>query len=364
MNLTDFNCHNMTVYTTGPKNVTSLLMVADANICSNTTLSARFQQNSAVLFLSLAEIILHFLDLAVFHLWRHKEPFVLFHVSLAGTSALLAMLQIVFPLSHLAAAIHWTSHTRALMALIMALFTFVRRTSMVNTLFISMDRWLSVEFPLRYRMFVTRRGVIVAIPFIWLISAVITVPGIVILRNGIDVSCSRPHTFYMTDQNNSPGRKIVAGLANGPFLIPLLFIFQLRILMIAVTAKLKNFRHQRQISPLSSDNNQEVKPKNAATVAQPIVCIVWGNLLASMAIVISTVAASFPYLITAYLNTPRTVQLLHVENTLLAVQPLCPPLIYLLFFPQFRAAARRLVRILLCRGPRRVRFLNQPPQGR
>ena len=57
--------------------------------CSSLTRAQKLAQNGPVIILSSVIMTIQLLDIVIFCRWRNKEPFVLFHVSLAVVSFLI-----------------------------------------------------------------------------------------------------------------------------------------------------------------------------------------------------------------------------------------------------------------------------------
>ncbi|OQV16572.1 hypothetical protein BV898_09245 [Hypsibius exemplaris] len=99
--------------------------------------------NSVPLLLASSIILCQIFNLTVFHLWRNREPFMLFHISLSYSSLLLGLAALISPISRLSP---WTEVTQTFAASGVLLYGLINRIAVVNTFLISLDRWLSVEF--------------------------------------------------------------------------------------------------------------------------------------------------------------------------------------------------------------------------
>ena len=282
-------------------------------------------------------VLCQLFDLTGFYLWRNKQPFMRFHVALAITSLLGGLLGVLAPLLR---ASPWTAATVLIAKLDVAAFGLVNCAAIVNTLFISIDRWLSVEFPHYYRNNISNRKVIIALLASWLISILIFLPGIIVFRNFIDVSCDGPFTLKINGTFGDPAQSVFAGLTRGFFLLPILFIFQVWILVIAVETKLRRVIARRQI--VNPRRRSEASPPEIPRIQQAYMTmrIVWGTLLGSMAVVIGTVLANVPYSLLPIpgLKSKNLLALIKLQNSLFTVSYLYTPLVYLIFFPQFRGA--------------------------
>ena len=293
---------------------------------------------NAVPFITWCAVILcQVFDLTAFHLWRqHKPPFMQFHVSLAVSSLLAAAVSLIAPVSR---ASPWTPVTMTIAKFEVGAFATVLRVTIVNTLFISVDRWLSVEFPHLYRVHVSPRKITIAVVVSWVVALVLTVPGVVIFHHGIRVACDQPSSFpYKIDGSDGDSMQIFFGfLSRGYYIIPMLFISQLRILMIAVETRLRLAQLRRQTVSPDGPGQAWKQSKRRLKIANLAVRIVWGNLLGSMTVVMGTVLANLPYNLAA----EKTLVLIKMQNYLFTVQYLYTPLVYLVFFPHFRAAIKR-----------------------
>ncbi|OWA52983.1 hypothetical protein BV898_17421 [Hypsibius exemplaris] len=163
------------------------------------------------------------LNLLFFAQWSNKEPYVLYHISLAASSLLAG--------ATIAASVvlryqPLTTLTLYLVRLlVMGLYFYANCSALIGTLFISVDRWISVEFPVRYRSAISRRKVLwVICGPIWLSSLVIVASGVArYWTNMVVLPCSGQKIFTVSGPAFA-----VWEYAKGPFVLPLLFLTQLR----------------------------------------------------------------------------------------------------------------------------------------
>ncbi|OQV16571.1 hypothetical protein BV898_09244 [Hypsibius exemplaris] len=177
----------------------------------------------------------------------------------------------------------------------------------------------------------------------WLIALGITLPGMVVFREGIVIPCDGPFkmNFKLNNGTSSgqPWQVFLAGLAHGPFLIPILFVFQLRIMIIALQTRLR--LHRLRTATRVSPNVDNVRRLRSAHLAARVI---WSSIAGSMVVVIGTVLANLPYNVLEYsgLNGSRaTVTLLKMQNYLFVFQYVYTPFVYMTFFPPFRAVVCR-----------------------
>ena len=127
-------------------------------------------------------------NLAIFYKWHNKQPFMLLHVSLAVAS--LTVCLDVFAIEFLRFGSPWNRTKVVFGKLVDAVFNIGNRLTFVNLLFISLDRWLSVEFAIQYRIKVSRTKILVAVAMVWVIGCLLIVPGFVVFWDGVVVGCN------------------------------------------------------------------------------------------------------------------------------------------------------------------------------
>ncbi|OWA50448.1 hypothetical protein BV898_14963 [Hypsibius exemplaris] len=122
-----------------PRNLTRF------NVMGNCSLSAnrKFDNNGIPLMLYLATVLSQLFSLLVFHRWPHKKPFIYYHVSLSLSALLNGLTGITNPITRLAA---WSDASEVVAKAGAYTSIVFARTNVVNTLFMSVDRWMSVEF--------------------------------------------------------------------------------------------------------------------------------------------------------------------------------------------------------------------------
>ncbi|OQV23609.1 hypothetical protein BV898_02354 [Hypsibius exemplaris] len=100
-----------------------------------------FMTTGGILFI-LAVVAANLLNLLAFHGWRAKSPYILFHVSLATSSIVSSVFASISPISR---SINWGIPSTLSFKISTAAFI-IQFTSTVNDAFISIDRWLSVQY--------------------------------------------------------------------------------------------------------------------------------------------------------------------------------------------------------------------------
>ena len=123
--------------------------------CSELTLEFKLAFNTPNLPVSTAIIATQVFNLVVFHYWRNKEPFLLLHIWLAVPSLLYGLITTITPITRI---LPWhETYSVIAVKLVTFSFYFVQATSTLMLLVISVDRWLSVEFAVRYRNGVSKK---------------------------------------------------------------------------------------------------------------------------------------------------------------------------------------------------------------
>ncbi|OQV23348.1 hypothetical protein BV898_02795 [Hypsibius exemplaris] len=243
----------------------------------NLTLSQTMALNGVPIILSIMMTLSHSFTLFIFNLWRQKEPLVLLHVALAYAFLFLTFSTVMTPIARL---LPWNLPINGFFInLSNRCYEFFQTLSFVTLWLISVDRWLSVEFAVKYRAQISRLKIKKAIVASWLITSALALPGMIIIWPNFNAFCDRP----IQDQ---AGREISA-IFNGPFLLVLMMVFQVRIVVIAVTTKLRQ---------LLAKAKTTVGPASSRPV---IVGIVWSSMRASMVILFVAVLADLPFLLRA-----------------------------------------------------------------
>ncbi|OQV24801.1 hypothetical protein BV898_01393 [Hypsibius exemplaris] len=278
-----------------------------------------------------------FFNLIIFTLWRNKEPFVIFHVALAVASLLAGLsLLAAVPLRYMD-----LTPTNAFVDKFVGvvMIVYVNCVAILANLAISLDRWLSVEFAVRYRTTISHgKAVFVATVCIFGVAVILVAPGIGVFFSNITIDvCSRRKNFLINGAGPQTWQAI-----QGPVMIPFLFASQLRILWIAGGLRLQRWRNR------NLNNNHralELKPWKPAAIA--VMRIVWSSLLASMAVVCVTLISRAPGLVLHYHTTLRvSSETYRLAGYMTFVQHCASPLIYLFFWPDYRKTIFRLCRRL------------------
>ena len=216
-------------------------------------------------------------------------------------------------------------------------FNILNRIMFVNAVFISVDRWLSVEFAIFYRTQISKRKIQICIVAIWVLGLAMGLPAVIFFTaSGLHVFCNAPWNFVMHLEPGNHLHLIASGLLRFPFLTMLVFLFQLRILIIAVTTKLRLLRIR-----MSNRQAHEARPAGGGAVVR----IVWSTLRGSMAMVVTLAISDIPVAVLEYvpgLNAQSIAPLVQMKNMIPVAQYVMSPFIYLVFFQQFRETAKRL----------------------
>ncbi|OQV19970.1 hypothetical protein BV898_05975 [Hypsibius exemplaris] len=269
-------------------------------------------------------------NLLIFTLWRNKEPYILLHIALAVASLLGGVSMIMsLPLRYVT---HTPVHVFLNLLLVIVLVNYAKCAAILANVAISVDRWLSVEFPVRYRTDITRRkalwaGIVTAFGGALLLD----VPGLILFWQNMNFGrCTGLRTFY--------GQGVLFTVweaVKGPIFFPLLFLSQLRILMIAMRLKLQRHLQRRRVA-------KEVLPPGNAS-APTVARIVWSSVWGSMAVVICTLIAHVPNYFLANIPNSASAAVRRFAVYLTLVQHCVSPVIYLLFWPLYRKAVMRLL---------------------
>ncbi|OQV11491.1 hypothetical protein BV898_14221 [Hypsibius exemplaris] len=181
---------------------------------SNCSLTAErwFSLNGLPLILDGIMILTQAFNLCVFHYWRGKEPFVLLHIALAVMSGLLGMIAAVTPLVRI---LPW-DQTGSVTAINLAFrsFEYIETLYTLILLSIGVDRWLSVEFPGKYRAEISKTKICQAIAAAVVLAVVLTLPGTIVYWNVFAAFCHKPVDQYVL----TPAQRIWK-IVTGPFIL-------------------------------------------------------------------------------------------------------------------------------------------------
>ncbi|OQV22967.1 hypothetical protein BV898_03018 [Hypsibius exemplaris] len=284
-------------------------------------------------------IIAQLTNLIVFNFYRSKDHYILFHISLAISSLLSGMSLLsgnLLRYQDLTPLVIWLTKLLGLVLILLA------DSSALFAIFcISIDRWLSVEYPARYRSLVSRKKILfVIIIFIWTGSIFVVSAGMIRYWSDFSITpCSYRKIFAPQDAAFP-----VWSLFRGPIVLPFLLFSQIRIFVIGSSMKLRRWRGRASVS--AAGVLQELQLRAHASEAprpQPsllqsrVFRIVWHSMLASMVVVIITLAINVPFIIFAWLEITTASFMVRVFAFLLLVQHCYSPLIYLCLFPHYRA---------------------------
>ncbi|OWA55357.1 hypothetical protein BV898_19741 [Hypsibius exemplaris] len=251
---------------------------------------------------------LQLFNLIIFSLWRNKEPYVLLHVCLTVASFMAGVTIVIHGLlGHLP---YTSANTYLNIFIAIGVLTWFNSAVIFANFAISVDRWLSVEFAVKYRASITHRKALVA--------GILTTFGATLILNVPSMTAFRNNKHFVPC---------------GPVLFPLMFLSRLRIMMMAVGLKLQGYRRRHRLDVLPADH---APPRE-------ILVIYWSSFMCSMTIVFSTLISNVPnYLMGAIEGASDSAKLIGVYMTM--VQNCISPVIYLLFWPLYRQALIRLFR--------------------
>ncbi|XP_055350319.1 uncharacterized protein LOC129596938 [Paramacrobiotus metropolitanus] len=104
------------------------------------------------------------INLSVFARWKRKEPFLLFHISLSFAELLCSTTSFV---GYVNRAFDYTLRYALLSKIGIGFRTTFLPLINILVMLISVDRWISVQFPLFYRRKVKRRVILLTINLVW-----------------------------------------------------------------------------------------------------------------------------------------------------------------------------------------------------
>ncbi|OWA51166.1 hypothetical protein BV898_15660 [Hypsibius exemplaris] len=210
-------------------------------------------------------------NLIIFALWRNKEPYILLHVCLTVASFLAGLTIVIHgPLGHLP-----YTPVNAYLNLFIGIGVLPWFISAVifASFAISVDRWLSVEFAIKYRASITHRKALVAgILTTFGATLILNVPSMTVFRNNKHFELC---AGLRIDDSIGGIAFLIWLVVKGPVLFLLLFLSQLRIMIVAVGLKLQGYhrRHQLEVLPVGHAPPREV------------LLIYWSSFTCSMTIV-------------------------------------------------------------------------------
>ncbi|OQV24797.1 hypothetical protein BV898_01389 [Hypsibius exemplaris] len=289
-------------------------------------------------------------NLIIFALWRGKEPYINLHVGLALTSLLAGLtLLAAVPIRLLVVPTDANMFLFRVFGFCLGMYT--NSAAMIANFAISVDRWLSVEFAVTYRATVSKRKTLfVATVGVLGAAFLLATTGDALFWEHIGVDrCSRQVRFVGI---GFASEFTMFWVFNGQFCLPLLFLTQLRVLMISAAYRLKRFRHRRQAAAINhslgsvGSIRNVARPLQSAAARALLVRIVWSSLWASMTVICMTLIARLPYIILLYLP-PGMKQLVSYQSWMAAgnmtfVMHYTTPLIYALLWPDYRKTVFRM----------------------
>ena len=265
-----------------------------------------------------------FFNLIVFFFWRNKEPYIFLHVALAFTSFFAGLinyeiLPFRFRSDSLASFLNKFVH---------GVDMYINCAAVLLNVLISVDRWLSIERAIWYRTQITRPIVLAAIVGGFAGAFALIVPGQIIYWPLHTILRCTGQRLFTSDQLSFG----VWEFLSMPIFLPLLVIFQGRILWIAVSRRLQRFRERRLVAVQGQPRDRVGR-------------IIWTSILASMTVVIVTLISQFPHVVTnTFMRHSVRPNVARVVAYMQTIQHCVSPLIYLAFWPDYRAVLFRLVR--------------------
>ncbi|OWA52542.1 hypothetical protein BV898_16994 [Hypsibius exemplaris] len=218
----------------------------------------------------------------------------------------------------------WTPIVIFLARLALSGFLMFHKFSMIMLLFISLDRWLSVEFAIKYRAHIFRPQIKCFVVLSWLITFLSSVRGCIVYWKFMSVMCDRPTRFQ------APGTGfMVWSIVTGPLILIPPVVLQFRIAWIAAWMKLRL-------------RGRKVTERNPQRLTQTMIRQLGQSLLASVAVVAISVIANLPYNIILFTGAAANVMIQRLANNLFLIQHFYTPFVYLLFFKRFRVTVLRL----------------------
>ncbi|OQV11492.1 hypothetical protein BV898_14222 [Hypsibius exemplaris] len=294
---------------------------------SNCSLSAErwFSLNGLPLVLQSIIILAQTFNLFVFHYWRDKEPFILLHIALAVVSGLQALSGSITPLTRI---LPWHPAVSVVVInLVGQTFEHLETLYSLTLLSISVDRWLSVEFPGKYRAEVSKTKIHQAIAATVVLAVVLTLPGSIVYWEPFTAFCDKPVSRIIMTPPRAAWKIIT-----GPFIQIVIMVFQARLIAIAVQRKLrKRNNHARRIGVKNNCGN------NGGGVY--VVQLVWSSLRASLIIVL--VGATSALLRVIPLPVSASPVIIRMLNLIPVVQHMYSPIVYLIFFPHYQTVLFR-----------------------
>ncbi|OQV15761.1 Beta-galactosidase-1-like protein 2 [Hypsibius exemplaris] len=274
-------------------------------------------------------VALQMFTLVTFRRWRPREPFLTLHVSLAWGSLAFGAIGVGIAIISM---FPWTVSVATASRAFNWLIGGAHNASSLTLLFISVDRWLSVEFPVKYRLKISQEKINRAVCILFGLSFLHWFPGMVVYWDAVQVYCNRPATLFY------PSFWFLLYSMIGPFMLSLTGLVQLRIITIAVATKLRLVRARRRIG------NSRNRPSVSVPLSE-LMGIIRGPLTASMVMVIVQLVANIPYLTTVHFASRyhwSSQATAFWSVVWLAVQHVFSPGVYLTLFPLFRATAKRM----------------------
>ncbi|OQV19863.1 hypothetical protein BV898_06133 [Hypsibius exemplaris] len=184
---------------------------------------------TGTILLSLTIMFANIYNLVVFRLWSKKEPYVLFHIVLAVEAVLGGGVSIFAPITRL---YDWTNPTRWSHKVCTGGVLLAQFNCLVNVAVISVDRWLSVEFPIPYRNHSNRQRILWTISVAYVIATLHTVVPLVVFPECLLLYCSRQQAFRWLGRSY-----LLWNYTRGPLFLMIIMLTQARICVIASGAQ-------------------------------------------------------------------------------------------------------------------------------
>ncbi|OWA52604.1 hypothetical protein BV898_17052 [Hypsibius exemplaris] len=187
-----------------------------------------------------------------------------------------------------------------------------------------------------------------------LVALLLNVPGFIVYWQPFEAFCNRPMLYSGSLTTARLSWKILTG----PVILALSALFQARIIVVAVKMRLKRLMRKRRPHAHAA-GNRVARRSHRQTVR-----IVWSSLRPSMLVLLVSLISGLPFFfdLSGYTKYPGLVR---AFSMLPAVQHMYSPVVYLLFFPQFRKVILKCCLRVTPRGCRRRVTVNpnQMPIG-
>ncbi|OQV11495.1 hypothetical protein BV898_14225 [Hypsibius exemplaris] len=215
----------------------------------------------------------------------------------------------------------------------------------INTLYtlillsISVDRWLSVELPGKYRAGISEKKIRQAIAAAVVLALVLTLPGMIVYWESSTAFCDKIVLRIIPLTSTREAWLILTR----PLILGVMTIFQARLIFIAVQRKLRRINiYSGKVGVANSNGNNKAG-------GVEVVQLVWSSLRASLIIVLAGVISGLPAVI--HLPASSSPAVFRMFSLIPALQFMYSPIVYVLLFPQYRAVLIRRCGGVMSHGP-------------